>query len=67
MYLGVYEVYEGIWMYMEVYGKICRYMEVYQDIWNYMDVYGDAPGAAAAADELMPSELYQQGSIQIES
>ena len=69
------KVYGGIWKYMEVCGRIWRYMEVYGGIWMYVEVYGGkwgVPGAvrcagggcgasvAAAAGELMPSELYHQ-------
>ena len=33
--IGYFEVYVGIWGYME---DICRYMKVYAGIWKYMKV-----------------------------
>ena len=57
-------VYGRIWRYMEVYGGIWRHMEVYGGIWRYMEVYG-GPRGVAAADELIPSELYHEGGMRI--
>ena len=63
---------------MWIYGGLWKYMKVYASIWKYVQVYGGVLGscglgivtgvtAAAAGDELMPSELYDQGGMRTEN
>ena len=61
------EVYGGICVYMKVYEDIPWYVEVHEGILGYMEVYGTILGAPAAWGELVPSELYHQGGLRIET